>query len=179
MRRILLAASIAATGLAGSAIADQDWQTMDFQDWRLMLRDAHAAYEREDYEKAAERYVVTACMGDKNSQFALGSMYLMGHGVPADALKAYAWYKVASESREPDYLRAYERLDKVIPAEHRATAEAMAAQYLTDFGERATGVNCERRAEAGTKISRLECKPPIDPRTGKIEVKAVCLADGG
>lgn len=179
IRRIATAATVALALATGVATARQGWQTMDFQDWRMMIRDAHAAYEREDYGKAAERYDVTACLGDKNSQFALGTMYLMGDGVPADGIKAYAWYRVAAETREPDYLKAAERLAAMIPAEHRPLADETAAKFLAEYGQRATGVFCERRAEAGTKISRLECKPPIDPRTGKVEVKAVCLDQPG
>jgi hypothetical protein len=92
-------------------------------------------------------YRRNACTGDKSSQFALGSMYLYGEGTTADGLKAYAWLASAAEAREPQYRNALENLEKAIPAEH-----------------------CAMRAEAGTKISKLECKPPIDPRTGYVEV---------
>lgn len=148
------------------------FERMKFQEYRLLLRDGHRAYEREDYDTALGLYQRNACMGDKSSQFALGSMYLMGQGTAPDGLKAYAWYVVAAESGQGDYKRARDRLAGLIPAEHKGAADELAKSYIAQFGMKATGMFCQDRAEAGTKISRLECKPPIDRVTGSIEVKA-------
>lgn len=179
MRRIARFALVAALAAAAvPAVARDGWQTMDFRDWRDMIKEAHAAYEREDYDKAFGLYARNACLGDKSSQFALGTMFLMGQGTQPDGMRAFAWYKVASESGELDYVKAFNRVDSLIPAEHRAASEELAADYVARFGSRATNVSCQRRAEAGTKISELECKPPIDPRTAKIEVR-VCEVPTG
>ncbi len=148
------------------------FERMKFQEYRLLLRDGHRAYEREDYDAALPLYQRNACMGDKSSQFALGSMYLFGQGTQPDGMKAYAWYVVAAESGKGDYKRARDRVAGLIPAEHKQAAEQLAKTYLDQFGMKATGMYCQDRAEAGTKISQLECKPPIDRITGTIEVKA-------
>lgn len=174
--RIALATGLLAVAFA--AHADDGFQTMDFRDWRYMMKDAHAAYEREDYDKAFKLYARNACLGDKSSQFALGTMFLMGQGTQPDGMRAYAWYKVAAESGELDYLKAVDRIVPLIPAEHRQASDALAAEYVERFGSKATNVSCQRRAEAGTRISELECKPPIDPRTAKIRVR-ICEVPAG
>ncbi len=174
--RIALAAVLLATAFA--AQARDGFQTMDFRDWRFMMKDAHAAYEREDYDKAFKLYARNACLGDKSSQFALGTMFLMGQGTQPDGMRAYAWYKVAAESGELDYVKAVRRIEPLIPAEHRQASDALAADYVERFGSKATNVSCQRRAEAGTKIAELECKPPIDPRTAKIQVR-ICDIPAG
>jgi hypothetical protein len=174
--RIALAIGLLA---AGCAVQARDgFQTMDFRDWRYMMKDAHAAYEREDYDRAFKLYARNACLGDKSSQFALGTMFLMGQGTPPDGMRAYAWYKVAAESGELDYVKALGRIEPLIPAEHRQASDALADEYIARFGSKATNVSCQRRAEAGTRISELECKPPIDPRTAKIEVR-ICDVPAG
>ncbi|MCE3003298.1 MAG: hypothetical protein LW860_11475 [Xanthomonadaceae bacterium] len=175
--RYTLAAALLAA--LSPAVARDGWQTMDFRDWRYMMKDAHAAYEREDYDKAFKLYARNACLGDKSSQFALGTMFLMGQGTAPDGMRAYAWYKVAAESGELDYVKALRRIEPLIPAEHRAASDELAADYVARFGSKATNVSCQRRAEAGTKIAELECKPPIDPRTAKIEVRICELPAAG
>ena len=171
LNRCVLAAL--ATGLfAGGAIAtDAAFERMTYNEFRLMLRDAHMAYQKNEHERAFGLYVRNACTGDKNSQFALGSMYLLGEGTRADGLKAYAWLASAAEAREPRYQHEFEKLDKVIPAEHRDAAKRAAADVIGRYGMNATNVYCAMRAEAGTKIAALDCKPPVDPRTGYVEVK--------
>lgn len=168
--RFALAAGLVAA-LAGVANARDGWQTMDFRDWRYMMKDAHAAYEREDYGRAFGPYARNACLGDKSSQFALGTMFLLGQGTPPDGMRAFAWYTVAAESRDPAYVKALRRIEPLIPAEYRSASADLAADYVARFGSKATGVFCERRAEAGTRIAELECKPPIDPNTAKVEVR--------
>lgn len=157
---------------AGSATAlDQGFERMKFQDWRIMVKNAHLEHTRGNMERAFELYTRSACAGDKGSQFALGTMYLMGEGTAADGLRAYAWYKSAAESRESDYVKAFQKVDQLIPSEHRANADALAQATIDAYGLHATRLHCAKRAEAGTKIARLECKPSIDPRTSYVEVK--------
>ena len=164
--------AVAAMGVAASAMAtDDDFERMTYNDYVYMLRDAHLAYQRDNHARAFELYTRNACTGDKNSQFALGSMYLYGEGTAADGLKAYAWLASAADAEEPRYRNLFHKLEKAIPEEHRAAAQEAAKAVRASYGERATRVSCAMRAEAGTKISELECKPPIDMRTGYVEVK--------
>ena len=165
-------AAIAAGLFAGSAAAtDEAFERMTYNEFRLMLRDAHLAYQKDEHQRAFELYTRNACSGDKGSQFALGSMYLYGEGTAADGLKAYAWLASAAEAREPRYQKEFAKLDKVIPAEHRDAAKRAAADVIARYGMQASNVHCAMRAEAGTKIATLDCKPPVDVRTGYVEVK--------
>lgn len=174
MKSLAFAIAVLVAGLAplhDAGALDEKFERIKYQDYRLLLRDGHRAYEREDYATAFRQYTHNACLGDKSSQFALGSMYLMGEGIPPDGMKAYAWYVVAAESGERDYVRARDKIEKLIPAQHRDAAKQLAREYLDAYGSKATGMFCESRAEAGTKIARLECKPPIDRVSGTIEVR--------
>jgi len=164
--------AVAAMGVAASAMAtDDDFERMTYNEYVLMLRDGHLAYQRGDHARAFDIYTRNACTGDKNSQFALGSMYLYGEGTAADGLKAYAWLASAADAEEPRYRNLFRKMEQAIPPEHRAAAEAAAKAVRASYGERATRVSCAMRAEAGTKISELECKPVVDGRTGYVEVK--------
>ncbi len=171
MNGFLFAAIAMGLGASAAMATDDAFERMTYNEFRLMLRDAHLAYQKNDYDRAFGLYRRNACTGDKSSQFALGSMYLYGEGTTADGLKAYAWLASAAEAREPQYRNAFEKLEKEIPAEHLDAAKNAAARVVEHYGMNATNVNCAMRAEAGTKISKLECKPPIDPRTGYVEVK--------
>lgn len=171
IRRIVFATLAAGLSAGGALATDDAFERMTYNEFRLMLRDAHLAYQKDQHERAFELYVRNACSGDKGSQFALGSMYLYGEGTRADGLKAYAWLASAAEAREPRYQKEFAKLDKVIPAEHREAARKAAADVLARYGMDATNVHCAMRAEAGTRIATLDCKPPVDPRSGYVEVK--------
>ncbi len=56
-----------------------------------------AAYERGDYRTALKEYRPLAEQGDAVAQFALGTMYENGRGVPQNDAKAVRWYRRAAE----------------------------------------------------------------------------------
>lgn len=168
--KILVAATLVAVS-TGALAVQPGFEKMRYQDWRIMIKEAHLAYERGKFDRAVELYTRNACAGDKSSQFALGTMYLLGEGTKPDALRALAWYASAAETKYADYVKARDKLDGMIPAEHRAAADAMKQQTIAEYGKDATHVFCKLRAEVGTKIAALECKPPIDARTSFVEAK--------
>ena len=51
------------------------------------------AYERRDYATALREFLPLAEQGDATIQFALGSMYAFGKGVPQDYAEAVKWYR--------------------------------------------------------------------------------------
>lgn len=164
------ALALATASTAVLATAD-GFKRMTYRDYRYQLRDAHLAYEKKDFEKAFALYTANACAGEKSSQFALASMYLNGEGTQADGMKAYGWLTSAAEAREPEYRKMQAALEKALPAEHRAAAEAYAKDLIARYGAKATNVSCQMRATLGTNIERLECAPPVDARTGYVEIK--------
>ena len=154
-----------------ASATEAGFERMKFKDYLLILRDAHLARQKKQFERAFTLHQRNACGGDKGSQFALGSMYLLGEGTEPDALRAYAWLKAAAEAKEPRYLKAVAALEAAIPDQHRAVAEAAAAEVIRHYGLEATHMTCLMRAEAGTRIAEQECKPPVDIRNSMVEVK--------
>jgi len=55
------------------------------------------AYDRGDYATALNKWRPLAEQGDAVAQFALGSMYENGRGVPKDDVEAVRWYRLAAE----------------------------------------------------------------------------------
>ena len=62
--------------------------------------DALDAYYRGDYSTAEALFREAAEQGDAGSQFALGTMYDTGRGLPQDFAKAIKWYRKAAERGE-------------------------------------------------------------------------------
>lgn len=142
-----------------------------------MIRDAHLAYDKKDYERALKLYHRNACGGDKSSQFALGTMYFLGQGTQPDGLKAYAWLQVAAESKDPDHIKMAEKVSELIPAEHRTSAEALRDALIKRYGLDATHMQCKKSAELGSHVKRqLECHPPIDIPNSLVDVKQ-CIVE--
>ena len=87
---ILIAAAIA-LGTAGAAAASIDksrFTRMTQSEYDLMVRDGHDAWQRRNDVSAQRNFLKSACAGDKDSQFLLGTMYLNGEGVAPDAIRA-------------------------------------------------------------------------------------------
>ena len=59
--------------------------------------DADAAYIRGDYTTAAAILYLLADQGNADAQFALGTMYSNGRGVPQDYAEAVKWYRKAAD----------------------------------------------------------------------------------
>ncbi len=55
------------------------------------------AFTRGDYASALKEFRPLAEQGDAVSQFALGTMYENGRGVPKDDVEAVRWYRLAAE----------------------------------------------------------------------------------
>ncbi|WP_040474896.1 tetratricopeptide repeat protein, partial [Marinobacter gelidimuriae] len=58
---------------------------------------AFYAYGKGDYKTAIEEWRILANQGDAESQASLGTMYLLGQGVPEDLTKSAQWTRRAAE----------------------------------------------------------------------------------
>jgi len=142
---------------------ENGFETMRYRDYLKMIRDAHLAYDKKNYEHAFKLYRRNACGGDKSSQFALGTMYFLGQGTQADGLKAYAWLQVAAESKEPNMVKMAEKVSQLIPAEYQKNADELRDVLLKRYGLDATHMHCKRSASIGSHIKQqLECHTQID-----------------
>jgi TPR repeat protein len=142
---------------------------MNQSEYFLMIRDGHLAWERGDGAGAERQLVRAACAGDKDSQFMLGTMYLNGEGVPADALKAYAWYAAAAEVGDTRYIKSKDTLAELIPAQHRDAARAEASRMLDAYGLDATGQTCQMESITGSRIRDRVCRPRLISGFGALQ----------
>jgi TPR repeat protein len=66
-----------------------------------MIKQAHDAYNTQDYIKAFELYTLLAEKGDADAQASLGFMYQNGQECMADEAKALTWYEKAAGQKQP------------------------------------------------------------------------------
>lgn len=101
----MLVSGAGATGLSLGAGVDS--QTLAIQ------RKADDLYEQGEYERAFFIYKnELAPIGDKYAQYMVGYMYLTGTGVAKDAILASAWYRLAAEREQPEFVDVRDQLLK-------------------------------------------------------------------
>jgi TPR repeat protein len=117
----LLSGGFLALGLFGAASAGP-------------LKDGWAAYHRGDYATAMSYWLPLAAQGDYVAQYALGSMYALGQGVPQDDALAYLWLNLAASRATDASIRdqAAKSRDRVagrMTSEQIADAQRMARDW--------------------------------------------------
>lgn len=130
---------------------------------------AKADYEAGRFEKARERFEMSARWADKLSQFNLGVMYYHGQGVPVDRARAWAWFKLSAERRYPTFMRMAGQVEAELGPDEFARAQAIYAELAAKFGDAVTIPRAERRM-------RRELRSAAGSRTGFIG--AVTVIDG-
>jgi len=132
-------------------------------EYTQMLRNAKIAYEHERYDEAFGLFQRTACAGDKESQSALGRMYLLGQGTTRDDLVGYAWLKVAAEIVFPGYQKIVRQLEDAMTPQQRSIADVEASQRVALYGLAATNMSCGKAASRrGHIVDQIECIPERD-----------------
>jgi len=66
-----------------------------------MIKKAHEAYNKQDFETAFELYKELADAGDSDAQTSLGFMYQNAQGCQKDEAKAVEFYTKAAEAKQP------------------------------------------------------------------------------
>jgi TPR repeat protein len=168
-RFAVLALALLLAPVVGLAL--EGFERIKYFDYRNLIKDGFLAYQKQDYARAFPLLRRNACGGDKQSQFELGGMYLMGQGTEPDALKAYAWMRASAESGDLQFKQAADKLAASIPPLHRESAQMLANTILQRYGLRATGMSCTQAAPLGSHLSRVECRPPVDARTSYLDLK--------
>lgn len=170
----LLGTIVVAIAITARA-ASEDFERVLPGDYRDMLLNARNAYDGKRYDEAFHAFQRTACGGDKQSQSALGRMYLLGQGVARDDLTGYAWLKVAAEVRFRGYQAIVQKIEQAMtPAQHRI-ADPEAARLVGLYGLRATNMSCNLSASQGGHIQdNIVCTPRPD---GTQLLLRRCVAD--
>ena len=127
------------------------------------LRDAKNAYGDKHYDTAFKLFQRAACAGDKESQSALGRMYLLGQGVKREDLVGYAWLKVAAEVGLLGYQSIVGKLEGAMTPAQRKIADRLGATTVGLYGLAATHMSCQGYASRGGHIiDTIMCTPEIE-----------------
>ncbi len=125
-----------------------------------MIRDASQAYGKEHYDKAFEKFQRLACAGDKQSQSALGRMYMLGQGTKRDDLTGYAWLKLAAEMVYPKYQAVVKQIESAMTPEQTKVAGELVADLSSRYSFSASRMGCTLSASKGGHIiDQIICTP--------------------
>jgi hypothetical protein len=173
----LAAAALAAMSLAADA-ADSPkpaFERVFPSVYAELLFDSKTAYQDKRYDEAFPLMRKAACAGDKESQWMLGHMYLLGQGVARDDFTGYAWIKVAAEFNSHEYRSTVETIEKAIDPKQLPAVRAGARTFIDKYGLRATNMSCNRAAsQHGHIMDRIICTPKDD---GQVSLLRQCVAE--
>ena len=160
---------------AADPVADPGFERVFPSVYSDLLYNSKTAYEAKRYDEAFPLMQKAACAGDKESQWMLGHMYLLGQGVTRDDFTGYAWIKVAAEFNSHDYHATVEAIEKAIGAKQLPAVQTEARKYVDEYGLRATNMSCNRAAsQHGHIMDRIICTPKDD---GQLSMLRRCAVD--
>jgi len=94
------------------------------------------AVRKNDYEFAIDMYQVAASWGYKPAEYNLGVIYFKGEGgVPVDHPRGMAWFALAAERGDEDYVNARETAFAAMTAEEFARANVIYRELKTRYGD--------------------------------------------
>jgi hypothetical protein len=177
-RAVAVVATVIAAGAfeAGAAepAADPGFDRVFPSVYADLLHDSQTAYEAKRYGEALPMMQKLACAGDKESQWMLGHMLLLGQGVARDDLTGYAWIKVAAEFNSHEYHSTVEKIENAIDPKQLPAVQAAAHRFVDEYGIRATNMSCNLAAsQHGHIMDRIVCTPKDD---GQFELLRRCAA---
>ncbi|HET6553060.1 MAG TPA: sel1 repeat family protein [Dyella sp.] len=93
------------------------------------------ADQRHDYEHAIAMYQVAASWAHKAAEYNLGVLYLNGHGSPVDLPRAMAWFALAAERGDTQYVYAKQLLYAQLTPEQFERANVIWRELLPTYGD--------------------------------------------
>lgn len=136
---------------------------------------AEGLYRDGHWKRAYFIYVnELAAIGDKYAQYMAGYMWLNGKGVPPDAVRASAWYRLAAERGSPEFVEVRDQLlESMSETDREASDEAFIAlrQKYSDLVIALGHLRNERELlnarRTGSRLSGNSAPVTvIDPRSG-------------
>lgn len=95
-----------------------------------------ALFGQEEYEQALLIYKnELAPMGDKSAQYMVGYMYLAGKGVAKDEIVASAWYRLAAERGNEQFVRIRDKMLSLMNDEQRIRSDQMYVELRLEMGD--------------------------------------------
>ena len=111
--------------------APTDSRTLNIQD-RI-----ESIFSSGDYARALLIYEKElAPLGDKYAQYMVGYMHLNGKGVAENPAEAYAWYRLAAERGEPEFIMARDALRETLDPAQLEQANSRFAELWQRYGDR-------------------------------------------
>lgn len=124
--------------LAGSAAVAADsfpGRDPDRRVWGIQQK-ADGLFEQGDYERAMFIYRnELAPLGDKYAQYMVGFLHLAGKGVPADAILASAWYRLAAERGDKTLVGERDKLMAFLNDEQKALSDRAFGELRAELGD--------------------------------------------
>ncbi|HSG98026.1 MAG TPA: hypothetical protein VLA11_08530 [Woeseiaceae bacterium] len=108
--RTFLPVLLLLAGLPVWAQVQSEMRAFDAPTLRMQAK-AEDLYRTGHWERAYFIYVnELAAIGDKYAQYMAGYMWLNGKGVPRDAVRASAWYRIAAERGSSEFIKVRDEL---------------------------------------------------------------------
>ncbi|WP_267223151.1 tetratricopeptide repeat protein [Dyella silvae] len=95
------------------------------------------ANQNHDYAHAIAMYKVSASWAYKPAQYNLGVLYLNGRGSPVDLPRAMAWFALAAERNEPQYVYAKQLLYAHLTPQQFEDANVIWRELLPTYSDAA------------------------------------------
>lgn len=93
------------------------------------------ANQKGDYAHAIAMFQVSASWAYKPAEYNLGVLYLNGHGSPVDLPRAMAWFALAAERNEPQYVYAKQLLYAHLTPDQFDQANVIWRELLPTYGD--------------------------------------------
>lgn len=129
--------ALAALSLATPAMAEARFPGQELTRSVINSKEkADKLFEEGNYERAFFIYENDlAPIGDKYAQYMIGYMYLVGKGVPEDAVHASAWYRLAAERGYQPFSEASETLYASLSDQQREISDQAYQQLRQEYGD--------------------------------------------
>ena len=116
-------------------------------------------YKQGKYKEALPYLLVGAKTGFKMSQARVGAIYLGGlGGVAKDYRRGIGWLGVASEPiTAPEIRNIWKSVLNSVQTSSKDEVASIVAEYVSKYGRRATGTECEMTSNTKPLVARLEC----------------------
>jgi hypothetical protein len=102
-----------------------------------------------DEQQAVAWYRKAAEQGQASAQYNLGVMYGKGQGVPMDDQSAYFWFLLASAQGGRDAAELRDVVERILPLEQRAAAQASARNWQPKTAAQSSSVPGGSSADSG------------------------------
>jgi TPR repeat protein len=116
--------------------------------------EARAAYGREEYHKAISMLEQSAYWGSKDAQYVLGLTYFNGdmQGVPQNRPLGMAWFALAAERRNQQYVLAYAQARVKATPQELSQAQGLWKEMRLKYGDNVAASRAMRRFDNNIRV---------------------------